>query len=466
MRLLKLITLIILSSVIMSGCASDAQIKTSSTKIETDQNDKSDSFKPSGGIEKRFSAVYDQTSEAPSQEALTASYELEEIIVKGIIPTNIFGFSEGVAFISYNNLRGLVNEQGELLLEPKELYGIVRPFVDGYSIIIKDENGKPSIYTMDKEGNETFVVDGFWAVFGDSNQPWQRTQVIDGRAIVKNAGSNSYQQSSYEFYSSNKYSLIDMEGNVLFFRENVIYLSNISCNRIIWLERYWDRSKEYYTITDSDGNVIRDNINEYSIERAYSDDILIIETKDAKAQSDLKYGIMDKDGNVVTEPEFEYLSDASEGLIIFKKYGYYGYIDYKGNVVIEPQFEVAGNFHEGLAAIKVDGLYGYIDYDGNIVIEPQYEYAESFQNGLAPVKINGYYCFIDKDNNVVITTDFSGNQEIIIHEGDFIEFLGKGIIDKDGVTVFLGYAYDYDGGNIIRSDVDSSGIKPHRIIKR
>src|SRR5205814_7895132 len=50
----------------------------------------------------------------------------------------------------------------------------------------------------------------------------------------------------------------------------------------------------------------------------------------------------------------------------------WGFIDKKGNVVINPQFEYVAPFSEGLAAIKVGYRYGYIDKSGKIVIEPKF----------------------------------------------------------------------------------------------
>jgi len=65
----------------------------------------------------------------------------------------------------------------------------------------------------------------------------------------------------------------------------------------------------------------------------------------------------------------------------------YGFIDREGNQVIEPRFEFADSFSEGLALVKVEGKYGFIDESGEFVIEPVYSNALSFSEGLAPVKV-------------------------------------------------------------------------------
>ncbi|KKK56337.1 hypothetical protein LCGC14_3065540, partial [marine sediment metagenome] len=90
----------------------------------------------------------------------------------------------------------------------------------------------------------------------------------------------------------------------------------------------------------------------------------------------------------------------------------YGYIDKTGQVVIEPQFDFADEFSEGLACVGVRGRidstekdvvtrrrsptdefiginrsyftkYGFIDRSGKIIVEPKFDHAESFSEGLA-----------------------------------------------------------------------------------
>ena len=66
-----------------------------------------------------------------------------------------------------------------------------------------------------------------------------------------------------------------------------------------------------------------------------------------------------------------------------------GYIDNTGQIVIEPQFNWVGKFSEGLAAVAIEEQIGYIDYSGKLVIEPRFNYDqeidgfEYFSEGLA-----------------------------------------------------------------------------------
>ena len=73
----------------------------------------------------------------------------------------------------------------------------------------------------------------------------------------------------------------------------------------------------------------------------------------------------------------------SVGLDVWK------YIDKNGNVVLQPQVYRADSFSEGLAAVipREGQLWGYMDQTGTIVIEPQYLEASRFKDGVASVLV-------------------------------------------------------------------------------
>lgn len=85
----------------------------------------------------------------------------------------------------------------------------------------------------------------------------------------------------------------------------------------------------------------------------------------------------------------------------------YGYMDTDGNIVIEPQFLLAFPFNEGSASVCEMGIYGYIDKSGDYFITPDYDIAQPFYNGMAAVI---YYTknggFIDNTGKLIIDYDF------------------------------------------------------------
>lgn len=135
-------------------------------------------------------------------------------------------------------------------------------------------------------------------------------------------------------------------------------------------------------------------------------------------------------------------------------YGY-GFIDRSGNVVIEPQFDWASNFSEDYACVfrgtlskydqPEDGKYGFIDRSGNLVINFLYDKATQFSGGVAAVKKNGKFGLIDKSGETVVDFKYD-NIEIsydnfmaftgIVNEYGFTELGTYTILKPDGTEIF------------------------------
>lgn len=150
------------------------------------------------------------------------------------------------------------------------------------------------------------------------------------------------------------------------------------------------------------------------------------------------YGMLSVTGEVVIEPQYEYLDLFSEeGLARFKDHGLWGFVDERGIEVIEAQYEYALSFSDGLAAVEVDGLYGFVDTTGEMVIEPQYlGVGDGFHYGRCTFTENEMQGLIDKNGDVILDAKY---KSIILKcENYFIiknmqnEF---GIIDRDGTLI-------------------------------
>ena len=109
--------------------------------------------------------------------------------------------------------------------------------------------------------------------------------------------------------------------------------------------------------------------------------------------------LIDKHGNEV-HPAFlnEYRGLARDnydsfidGLgAVYSPSGLVGYMNLAGEWVIEPKFQETHLFSEGLAAAKLPGetsQYGYIDKSGRWAIAPKFKDAFPFSDGLASVKV-------------------------------------------------------------------------------
>ena len=143
----------------------------------------------------------------------------------------------------------------------------------------------------------------------------------------------------------------------------------------------------------------------------------------APFQLDNVWGFVNTSGQVVIQPKFqsigrkmsdEYIFSEGRALIVFNDK--FGYIDPSGSIAIEPIFEDAGAFSEGLAFVEADNhKYGYIDASGDIVVDPVFDYASSFSEGVAAVKVGSEAGYIDSSGQFIIEPRF--NNALSFSEG-------------------------------------------------
>jgi len=149
----------------------------------------------------------------------------------------------------------------------------------------------------------------------------------------------------------------------------------------------------------------------------------------------LRYGFIDKKGNIVIEPLYDRVDPFYNGLATVEKDAKKGYINRKGDIEIPLQFVFAGPFSDrgfALAATSVNHM-GVIDKKGSFIINPKY--ADIIIDGNEfIVKENDKYGIIDKDANVIIPIDFKYISRFNGNPYTMASLDGKsfGIIDRKG----------------------------------
>lgn len=87
------------------------------------------------------------------------------------------------------------------------------------------------------------------------------------------------------------------------------------------------------------------------------------------------WGILDKDGQILTEAKYQAVASAGEGYIPVKEKGSWHFIDSDGHDVplTQDTFSDVTPFHQGIAGVKVKGKWGLIDTEGHYIVPPTYE---------------------------------------------------------------------------------------------
>lgn len=170
-----------------------------------------------------------------------------------------------------------------------------------------------------------------------------------------------------------------------------------------------------------------------------------------------KVGLMDRNGNVIIEPQFSVFT----GLLYPNGIGscfQYGravmfvegedfldlrpvFVDKHGKVEeIQTKIDDIGWFSEGMLSVKIGGKYGFRDTSDKLVIQPRFDDCKEFKEGLAPVKMNDKWGFINKSGEMVIEPQFKEANPF--SEGlAAVEFVrtdegsSRGFIDMNGKTI-------------------------------
>lgn len=153
----------------------------------------------------------------------------------------------------------------------------------------------------------------------------------------------------------------------------------------------------------------------FSAARRFSEDVALVELSYTVVIPSLcrRGALIDRQGNVLTAMSTSVISPLTEGraraqlcwgcgLLSFTNEKY-GFVDKDGQWIIQPQFEYAESFSEGVAVVSVGcDRYGYIDTSGNWVIPPfESKSARSFSDGVAVVHRGSRTGLLDRKGNVV-----------------------------------------------------------------
>ncbi|OPJ57069.1 WG repeat-containing protein [Alkalithermobacter paradoxus] len=248
-------------------------------------------------------------------------------------------------------------------------------------------------------------------------------------------------------------------------------------------------------VIDNDGFKIIDERGQEITSRSYN---YISTFRDERAMfSDIRedrylYGYLDRDGKEIIPPKYEDASDFKEKKAIVKvSDSKYQLIDINGNVINEYNYDFVGNLGDGLLVFKEgpDSKYGFIDEDGNVLISPRYTSAQAFNSGVAIVDVSedytNKYGLIDKKGDFIIKAEY--NDMRLIGENrvgvgiaidDQNPFIGSkyAIADTKGnfITDFIYYEISnyknglisvYDGKNTFFIDKDGKRVMHLPVVK-
>lgn len=296
--------------------------------------------------------------------------------------------------ISVNLKFGYIDQHGKVVISPKFIEAY--PFHEGLARVkIQDKygyiDGSGNLIIPAKFDNGREFADSLAAV--ETNRKWGYVNrsghfVIDAK-FDKAA---SFIEGLAAVEIDNNYGFIDKNGKTAI---GFKYYSVLPFFHGVAPVRLNNALK--MILIDKSGNVISSKQYDFIFE--FSDGCARFVRKDDKEGVIMDY--VDVDGNELNilrrMSNIDYFGDFSQGVAPVSSRGKFGFINKQGDWVIDPKFEYAQGFHDDLCVVKIDGLYGYININGDQVIPPSFAFAGNFEDGIAEVQIiigkygkNGY----------------------------------------------------------------------------
>jgi hypothetical protein len=304
-------------------------------------------------------------------------------------------FHKGKAVFKAFNRKGLVNEQGKILL-PARYNDLI---MDGDFLLAKVDVGssKNRWILLDSVGNALAekhyesIAPYNGKFFSVRNRGYWGALDAAGKEIVACVHDSILQQADNHIVVKfkGKYGIINLDENwIITPQENPLQLVDD--------QRYFEFAGKTTFLKSLTGNIIYFSDNPLEFRGVY-----LLEHLASGA-----YWTIDLSGVITSrssQPEnTEKIFQESEGFRAIQKDGKYGFIDDRGRLRIANRYEDVQKFSNGLAGVKIRGKWGFIDEQEGLSIQPVYDQVSPFRNGFAIVRQNNLSGVIDRSGKIVL----------------------------------------------------------------
>ena len=233
----------------------------------------------------------------------------------------------------------------------------------------------------------------------------------------------------FRLYKNQKYGVIDKNGNIIVNPEyDVLYIPNPSKPVFVCYYDYDEQMGEYKTkvFNESSNEIFKeyDRVEAFVFKDTNANKIPF-EKSVLKYRQDDKYGLIDFEGNKITENIYVSIEslEYKEGCFVVNLEGKYGIINLKGNTIVNIEYNKVeadgyyskdGKSYEAgfIVSKKTDEgyRYGYINSNGKMILKTEYSQVErvtdiqddqdiylvAFKNGKAGLFKNGH-CILNNE---------------------------------------------------------------------
>lgn len=283
------------------------------------------------------------------------------------------GFQDGSGKV------GVIGKSGEIITSPK------------YDYLAPTGFGKPVKYRVNGEGPY-----GKWGYLDADTGKELTPPIYDGADIFHNGlASVKVIPEGAILMTQAKQGMIDENGEVVI---PIIY------DRVPSLPEYEDiivvEKDDIFSVVDLKGRHVCNPNPEFYVTQ-FTEGRAKYRHKSTKDRP-LRFGIMNKNCETVTDLIYDNLSDYKNGMAAFERQNKTGYLNYDGEEVVEfTEFDSVGNFQNGLASVKKKRKTGLMDESYNLVVQPKYDFLFGTPAKLTLGKIKDRFYYITDDGKQI-----------------------------------------------------------------
>jgi hypothetical protein len=209
------------------------------------------------------------------------------------------------------------------------------------------------------------------------------------------------------------------------------YPENRNVNKawMLLFDRYTENS---YSIKDIEQFLV--DYPDYPFKHKISNELFKANIKFFKYKIDYKWGFISEEGKYYIDPIYDFVEDFFEGLAVVTLNGKTGYITKTSDIKIKPQFDDGYSFQNGFAVVEVDEYFGLINRSGEFIVEPTFDDLGNVYEGFLNYEIDGVNGFLNSKGEMVIFHQYSDvsnfkNHLAIVEKDNMV-----GVIDTNGNT--------------------------------
>lgn len=292
--------------------------------------------------------------------------------------------SESYYLLKRNEKFGVINKEGEIIVEPNE-----------ESIIIPNQNRAVFIC---KNGEDEKVING------KNEEIFKQYNNVEAIELTNVITESIYEKNVLKFTKNNKYGLIDIKGNLIL-EAKYDEISSLGFKEGEILVK--ENSK--YGIIDEKGNQLIKNIYDsiesdqyYSTEDGYRKSGYIVCNV---TDEGYRYGYYDYEASKVLDTEYNQImrltqvKNTQEIYLLAAKNGQYG-VFINNNKIINTQYQsISYDNGIGMFVVERTGQFGAINEKGKEILKTEYE----------DIQINGIYMYAKKGEEQKVF-DKEGNE--------------------------------------------------------